>query len=83
VEELYRFALLSDDGSKLWIDGKVVVDNDGLHSSETKVGFAPLAKGWHTLELRWFNATGASALDLRWSHGRGAFATIAAKSFGH
>ncbi len=83
VEELYRFALLSDDGSKLWIDGKVVVDNDGLHSSETKVGFAPLAKGWHTLELRWFNATGASALDLRWSHGRGALATIAAKSFGH
>lgn len=65
--DLYRFALTSDDGAKLWIDGKLVVDNDGLHASETKVGTAPLAKGWHVVELAWFNGTGGRALDLKMS----------------
>ena len=27
----YRFRVLSDDGSKLWIDGELLVDNDGTH----------------------------------------------------
>lgn len=63
--DLYRFALTSDDGAKLWIDGQLVVDNDGLHAAETKIGTAPLAKGWHRVELAWFNGTGGRALDLK------------------
>ena len=31
----YRFRLTSDDGSKLWIDGKPVVANDGIHAPTT------------------------------------------------
>ena len=34
----YRFRLRSDDGSKLYIDDQVVVDNDGVHGEETKEG---------------------------------------------
>jgi hypothetical protein len=30
----YHFSLTSDDGSKLYIDGKLVINNDGLHSVE-------------------------------------------------
>ncbi|MGV3615622.1 MAG: alpha-L-fucosidase [Fimbriimonas sp.] len=63
--DLYRFALTSDDGARLWIDDKLVVDNDGLHAAETKVGNAPLAKGWHRVEIGWFNGTGGRALDLK------------------
>jgi alpha-L-fucosidase len=63
--DLYRFALTSDDGARLWIDGQLVVDNDGLHAAETKVGTAPLAKGWHRIELAWFNGTGGRTLDLK------------------
>lgn len=66
-DELYRFALTSDDGSKLWIDGKLVVDNDGLHGSEEKRGAAPLAAGLHTIEVVWFNATGGADLKLEWA----------------
>lgn len=61
---LYRFALLSDDGSDLWIDGVRTVSNDGTHGSEEKTGYAPLEKGRHRIELRYFNKTGAAALKL-------------------
>jgi PA14 domain len=27
----YRFVLTSDDGSKLWIDDRPAIDNDGIH----------------------------------------------------
>lgn len=65
-DDVYDFHLTSDDGSKLWIDGKVVVDHDGLHSSETKIGQAPLAAGWHRFEVSWFNKTGGAELRLNW-----------------
>src|SRR5262249_13754011 len=31
-EGRFDFGLLSDDGSKLWIDGALVADNDGIHA---------------------------------------------------
>jgi len=66
TDEVYTFALTSDDGSKLWIDGKLVVDNDGLHSSQTKTGVAPLGKGHHEIVIEWFNKTGGSDLSVKW-----------------
>src|SRR5947199_345334 len=32
IPGLYRFHLLSDDGSRLLVDGKRVLDNDGIHA---------------------------------------------------
>ena len=34
----YEFQLISDDGSRLFIDDKVVVDHDGLHGSTEMEG---------------------------------------------
>src|SRR5205085_5164434 len=34
-EAEYNFALTSDDGSRLLIDGKLVVNNDGIHPPQT------------------------------------------------
>jgi hypothetical protein len=50
----YRFALESDDGSKLYIDSKEVIDNDGTHAPETKVGAVTLAEGSHTIRVSYF-----------------------------
>ena len=66
-DDVYKFFVRSDDGSRLWIDGQLVVDNDGLHSPVEKSGVAPLAKGWHHIRVEWFNASGGADLLVRWS----------------
>ena len=38
----YAFSTTSDDGSMLYIDGEVVVDNDGLHGPQTRQGAVTL-----------------------------------------
>ena len=67
ADAVYEFALTSDDGSKLWIDGELVVDNDGLHGSVTKIGHVALAKGAHKIVVSWFNKSGNLDLALQWA----------------
>lgn len=62
---VYNFHLTSDDGSKLWIDDKLVVSNDGIHAPTTKTGSAQLKKGMHKLTAGVFNAGGGVELDVR------------------
>jgi alpha-L-fucosidase len=66
ADDVYVFALASDDGSDLWIDGARVIDNDGLHGMLEQRAHVPLGTGWHELRLRWFNKTGHAALDVEW-----------------
>ena len=51
---LYRFALTSDDGSRLDIDDRLVVDNDGIHPIATHSGSVELAGGIHRIRVRYF-----------------------------
>ena len=50
----YRFGLLSDDGSRLWIDGKRLIDNDGIHPPVELFGKVHLAPGLHQMEVAYF-----------------------------
>jgi hypothetical protein len=50
----YRFALESDDGAKLYIDGKVVIDNDGIHAPATRTGVVEMAGGVHAIRVSYF-----------------------------
>lgn len=63
-EDSYNFAVRSDDGSKLYIDGHLVVDNDGDHGVRTKTGSIEMDKGSHTVEVLWFNGGGDGWLDV-------------------
>jgi alpha-L-fucosidase len=81
--DVYRFRLTSDDGSKLWIDGELVVDNDGLHGATAKIGAIALAKGAHTIRVDYFNKTGGSALSLAIAGSGKAFADVPASAFRH
>ena len=67
ADDLYRFALTSDDGSKLFVAGQLVVDNDGLHGAVTKTGAIALGKGLHPIRVLWFNRTGGAELGLSWA----------------
>jgi hypothetical protein len=50
----YTWAVLSDDGSKLYIDGHLVIDNDGLHSAKGLAAFVRLKRGEHRIRLSYF-----------------------------
>lgn len=57
-DEIYTFALASNDGSLLRIGDRVVIDNDGEHLLIEKTGQAALCAGLHPLELRFFDYNG-------------------------
>ncbi len=50
----YTFRINSDDGTKLSIDGELVVDNDGTHPPRSKSGTVELEAGDHQLVLEYF-----------------------------
>jgi hypothetical protein len=50
----YRFNLASDDGSKLYIDRKLVINNDGVHPTELVGTAVKLSGGVHSIRLSYF-----------------------------
>jgi hypothetical protein len=50
----YLFALMSDDGSKLYIDDKVIIDNDGQHAVEEREANVKLKAGVHRIRVSYF-----------------------------
>jgi len=62
---VYEFTLGSDDGSRLSIDGKTVVDNDGLHGMIEKNGICALSSGYHSIRVDFFQKTGDKDLTLK------------------
>ncbi len=61
---IYTFTLASDDGSRLRIANRVVVDNDGPHGLAEKAGQVALHRGWHEVEIRYFQGGGDRGLRL-------------------
>jgi len=51
---VYRWSLLSDDGSKLYIDDELVIENDGLHSPQEQRGEIELREGMHRIRVSYF-----------------------------
>jgi PA14 domain len=51
---LYRFSLLSDDGSKLYIDDELVIENDGVHPARDQRGEVDLTIGMHRIRVSYF-----------------------------
>jgi hypothetical protein len=73
----YTFRLTSDDGSRLTIDDRAVIDHDGLHGAEPKDGSAELTAGSHPFRVDYFERTGGQQLTLAWKPpGAADFATV-------
>ena len=62
----YTFFTESDDGSRLWIDGKVVVDNGGVHPMEEKSGEVDLKTGEHDIKIELFENDGVVGCKVSW-----------------
>ncbi len=50
----YIFGLISDDGSQLFIDGALKVDNDGVHLPKEVTAAVKLKGGIHTIRVSYF-----------------------------
>ncbi len=50
----YTFALLSDDGSRLYIDDKPIIDNDCQHPPDIRKSAVKLAGGPHRIRVSYF-----------------------------
>jgi hypothetical protein len=57
----HEFQLISDDGAKLYIDGGMVIDLDGVHLPRSEGGCVQLNVGRHTIHVPYF--PGSSALS--------------------
>ncbi|MEJ2239233.1 MAG: FN3 associated domain-containing protein, partial [Gemmatimonadales bacterium] len=63
---VYGFHLTSDDGSRLYVAGDLIVDNDGIHGARERSGYVALAAGLHPIELVFFQGRGGVELALRY-----------------
>ncbi|MBL7965558.1 MAG: metallophosphoesterase [Prolixibacteraceae bacterium] len=64
---VYRFYTYSDDGSKLYIDGIEVVNNDGSHGAKRADGKIALEEGYHDFKLLYFEDYMGSELEVGFS----------------
>ena len=62
----YRFGIISDDGSKLWINNKYTVNNDGLHGWRNREGIKHLRPGTHAVRLEMFERGGHAGMMMRY-----------------
>lgn len=62
----YIFGTRSDDGSLVYINGQLVVDNSGSHGAEYREGVIDLTAGFHDIEVRYNELGGSREMQLWW-----------------
>lgn len=62
----YTFALSSEDGSRLYIDGRLVIDNWLGHGRSTAVRYDYLQPGRHSIRVDYLHGRGDSSITLGW-----------------
>ena len=66
-DDKYQFALSSDDGSRLFIDGKEIINNDGIHGNMEIQGTTFLTAGKHDIRIEFFEGNYGELLKLHFS----------------
>lgn len=60
----YEIGLESDDDGRLFLDGRLLVDNSGEHSLIRRTGMVWLGPGRHLIEVEYANRSGGAGLRL-------------------
>jgi len=63
----YKFFIFSDDGSRLYIDDILVVNNDGTHGMLEKSGAVWLWSGKHNIRVEYFEKSASEGLIVSYS----------------
>lgn len=62
---LYRLTITSDDGSRLYLHGEPMIDNDGNHPPMPASRLLRAKAGLHPIRIDYFQGIGGSALELK------------------
>ena len=66
-DAIYEFQIEANDGARLQIGGESVIEFAGANDKMTTTyGIVPLEKGFHKINLRYFQTGGDAVLNLRW-----------------
>jgi len=79
----YMFYTESDDGSRVFLDGKLTVDNGGLHMPEERNGEVDLKAGAHEIRIEFFQGGGGASCKVRWASNDFKTEPIPARVFFH
>ena len=63
---VYKFWLLSNDGSTLFLDGLEILNNDGPHWDKEVSGAIGLKPGFHRVVVKYFQMGGEKSFRLLW-----------------
>lgn len=61
----HQFDLTSDDGSRLTLDGTLLINHDGMHGVSTKSASKFLKYGLHTVLVEYLQGNGNQALSVK------------------
>ena len=64
ADDVYGLSLISDDGSRLVLNGEEIISNDGIHGLREEGGYFPLGKGYHKIRVEYFQREGGMGLKL-------------------
>ncbi|MFV2066292.1 MAG: glycoside hydrolase domain-containing protein, partial [Pirellulales bacterium] len=63
----YTFSLTTNDGSRMHLDGNLIINNDGLHPVAEVSKRVRLRKGFHPFRIRYFQEGGANHFEVHWA----------------
>jgi len=66
IEGEYTFYLATNDGGRLYIDGYLVINNDGLHPIVEVNKTIKLKAGLHPISVKYFQEGGRNGLIVSW-----------------
>ncbi|MFA6240738.1 MAG: PA14 domain-containing protein, partial [Candidatus Hydrogenedentales bacterium] len=64
ADGMYVFYCKSNDGSRLSVGGKVLIDNDGQHGEISKPGAIVLKAGFYPIRVEYFESGGSETLEV-------------------
>jgi hypothetical protein len=62
----FTFYTNSDDGSRLWINGTLVVENGGTHGWRERSGSINLPVGYHAIKVDYFQGQVTQGLEVHY-----------------
>jgi len=62
----YEFITISDDGVRVWIDDKLIIDNWNVHYNTENRATINLKKSYHMIKVEYFEENGSAVMKLKW-----------------